>query len=883
MSQDKENENPLRKFDNVNLNEAFINSVMRIGGTEKGNDFLKDIAMTVVKKRPPRKKPPPRDPNVPYIAEKEVPIEDHVRLYKPGIEGGEAIFFGQCKGNPTEFSRHFNEITGQLINLDPITYLSMAQNLSFGITLQGLSENSYVKDVLIQPWDWQTYFDPKILWTDISMELLDVEKDKYKTTKVVPEAVERIDTVRKQFMIKLQNHMALYCPHGTIGSTSQIIVKEAPAVPERFGSYIKDKNQCVLRMYILKNWTEVFTCRNNDYMILLKRADWDYMAKNSEIYDSLWTTSKSDQVKELWKVLKKNGSAFGNTTIELEDSDEEGVMRNKNCKPSKEQQFLNNYKTWDSVHVINFYRVWLKENIMRRFTSMYFLPFGMGPKQVKELRKSSINYQALNKWRGFNTTPDMCEAESKLSKKLDLHGMGFDWYPKDTMMSFGEAVMWHIRSQWCNDVEDVYLYIRRFIAHMFHNPQEKVHGAVVVSGQEGCGKSVIASMICNTLPSGAGVWVQGSHMFQHFSPPGIEEALFLVLEEVENDSKERSIPSSLKVQVTESEQNIHLKNQHRRQAANFTHILMLTNHIDDILAARGNSRRFLMTRSASRTVGMKTFWDMFIAWAKEPLSLSSLVYEIWNTPGIEKWNSSDFPVTELLETQILSNMNSAEQWWFTCLKNKTQIDKIIADCRNFVDINESSDNEYSKLIGAPTLGESILGYYSTNPFPPKTMNILFAANEKLLDIVASVLLEDDTEWETVPAESDLYKHYTDYCRENNMKDKKSITEWIITLRNLLPGMETIYLTQNRSGIKSKRKYLILGNVNSCRAQFLSFYKWKMEVFTKDDNTSNVKIRNSIMYPFDTELRKLFENYVAPVSEDVMDVDEEYVPPIDTVD
>ena len=243
----------------------------------------------------------------------------------------------------------------------------------------------------------------------------------------------------------------------------------------------------------------------------------------------------------------------------------------------------------------------------------------------------------LNTWTGFAVEPD---------KKGDC-----------------SLFLEHVHDNIAQGNDDHYQRILAWMAKVVQRPRERTGIALVLTGGSGTGKSTLAKVL-------GGLYSRANHLtfnsYDSFTGDFNEELERCVLLSAEEavfaaDKRKQGILYDL---LTNCTLMVHPKGKAKRQADNWVHMIITSNH-DWACPARMDDRRFMVFHSAMpNTPEPRAYFDALYAQMDEQKGYSKLLY-ILQQFDLDAVDLRDIPQTKARLTQMVNSLESAQAYMFT--------------------------------------------------------------------------------------------------------------------------------------------------------------------------------------------------------------------------
>jgi hypothetical protein len=214
----------------------------------------------------------------------------------------------------------------------------------------------------------------------------------------------------------------------------------------------------------------------------------------------------------------------------------------------------------------------------------------------------------------------------------------------------------------CGSDHVLFAYLLDWLADLVQHPGRQSEVTVVLRGDEGCGKGILARAICRLLGQHGMHITNARHLVGSFNAH-LRDLVFLFADEAfyAGDKQHTGVLLTL---ISEPTLIIEGKYRNAIQTPNFLHIMMASNK-DWVVPASLRSRRWVMADVLPDRIGDH---DYFTAIQKELENggFSALLYDLLHR-DISRSNLRAVPVTAVLEDQRKRSLDTITAWWFDCL------------------------------------------------------------------------------------------------------------------------------------------------------------------------------------------------------------------------
>lgn len=314
----------------------------------------------------------------------------------------------------------------------------------------------------------------------------------------------------------------------------------------------------------------------------------------------------------------------GKTFVCREEFDDE--LRRYSLKTSTFADFKNfhsNQRVTVGEKGIGIGEAWIKSEYRRQYEKVVFRPQGETPPNC------------YNLWKGFAEDPKPG-----------------DWslYEK------------HLKEIICQGNEEHFQYLIGWMANAIQHPGEQGWSAVVLRGERGAGKGIVAQIFGSLFGQHYLQIFSSRHLVGHFNPH-FRDCIFLFVDEAfwAEDKKGESV---LKGLVTERIAVIEEKFKNIERLRNRLHIMMATNH-ERAVPAGAKERRFFVLDVASDKIGDKGYFKKILTQMEQGGS-AGLLYDLLKM-DLSDFDVRNVPDTEALNDQKKFSMDSHQSYWYELL------------------------------------------------------------------------------------------------------------------------------------------------------------------------------------------------------------------------
>lgn len=278
---------------------------------------------------------------------------------------------------------------------------------------------------------------------------------------------------------------------------------------------------------------------------------------------------------------------------------------------------------------------------------------------VRELAKEWLDWPLCRTFERVAFRPDGRVGEHTFNL---WRGLGIQPAPGDC------GLYWrHVFEVICSADDDLYLYVRRWLAHTVQFTAELPEVALVLRGLQGVGKGWFVRPLLEIFGSHA----LSVHSMEHVSGrfnSHLKDVILLFADEAFWGG-DRSREGLIKALVTERKRLVEPKNKDAQQVDAFTRLILATNSQWPV-AADWDDRRFLfLDVDGSHKEDAGYFGALAAQMANG--GTAALLHDLLNE-DLAGWHPRQKPQRSSgFDVKLLSS-SPAAQWWFECLRNGSQ-------------------------------------------------------------------------------------------------------------------------------------------------------------------------------------------------------------------
>ena len=259
-------------------------------------------------------------------------------------------------------------------------------------------------------------------------------------------------------------------------------------------------------------------------------------------------------------------------------------------------------------------------------------------------------------------------------------GYGVEPLPGENHLGF----LKHIQENICENTEEYYDYILKWMARAVQKPDSPGQTAIVLRGRQGTGKSFFANQFGHLF---------GRHYMQVSDPKHLvgsfnahlRDCVLLFGDEAfyAGDKKHESV---LKTLITEDLITIEAKGIDAESSQNCTHVILASNN-NWVVPAGADERRFFVLDVGTGRMQNSNYFRKIAEELKDK-GYNNLLYYLLKL-DISDFNVRIVPKTMALLEQKIFSLNADEEWWYNKLqeglwKNLVPKDEVYDDYINYL-------------------------------------------------------------------------------------------------------------------------------------------------------------------------------------------------------
>lgn len=249
-----------------------------------------------------------------------------------------------------------------------------------------------------------------------------------------------------------------------------------------------------------------------------------------------------------------------------------------------------------------------------------------------------------------------------------------------------KRIKYHLLFIICRQNKNIYRYMKRWLAFCLQKPGEQPEVVLVVSGDQGAGKSVFFKNYLRLFGRHSQTLSRQRDLFDRFGGTLLDEMVMLQVDEIDMSDKTKA--DQLKNLIGSHTRRREGKNQAITQTRMWANFVFTTNNRFCLPLESGPNRRFFHVHADNTKVGDKTYGKEFDEMFLKEKRLGLRVLFHWlshvslnpyvldsegkKTDQRAPWDSTP-PVTDELRSQILFNATEVEGWWLGALSRGSHV------------------------------------------------------------------------------------------------------------------------------------------------------------------------------------------------------------------
>ena len=316
-------------------------------------------------------------------------------------------------------------------------------------------------------------------------------------------------------------------------------------------------------------------------------------------------------------------------------TDTKGRKRISQVKPTQVRLRWANEKveipTKNGVKKVNKFDLWIASKNRREVRQIIFDPRPDAPEGY------------FNIWQGLKIEPKQAD-RPELIAGLELY-----WN--------------HWRLGLCSGDEAMYVYARKWLAHLVQRPWELPKTSLAIYGVQGAGKNVAFEPFRLILGEHFMPDESVSTTLEHFNSQSVYAVLMLFNENYWAGSK--ALEGPLKALVTEPTRRIERKHEQAYSIDNCLRCVFLSN-LDHIVPVGPHDRRYAVTKASDVFKGNSDHFDRIWKFAQNEAGAAAILYDLMQE-DLSNFDLTKIPHTAAKTEQRIYSMSPVQTYWHTKL------------------------------------------------------------------------------------------------------------------------------------------------------------------------------------------------------------------------
>jgi hypothetical protein len=226
----------------------------------------------------------------------------------------------------------------------------------------------------------------------------------------------------------------------------------------------------------------------------------------------------------------------------------------------------------------------------------------------------------------------------------------------------------HLKENICSGNEELYNYVRAWMANVVQTPGNRPGVALVLRGPQGTGKGIFAKGFGRLFAPHFAHITNSQQLVGRFN--ALLKKAVVVFADESFWAGDKQAEGTLNALVTEETHNIEQKGIDPISVRNFIHLIIASNH-DWVVQASSTARRWLPMDMNEAHLQDHAYFKAIEEQMNNGGS-EALLYELLHYDGsqVDLWT---VPKTAALEDQKVHSMTPVEKFWFGCLEAGSQI------------------------------------------------------------------------------------------------------------------------------------------------------------------------------------------------------------------
>jgi len=250
----------------------------------------------------------------------------------------------------------------------------------------------------------------------------------------------------------------------------------------------------------------------------------------------------------------------------------------------------------------------------------------------------------------------------------------------------------HICEVWCNDQQELFDYVTKWLAHLVQRPYKTGIALVVYLCKQGTGKSILAEWFANNV-IGIGNRTLAKNMGDLLSrfDGNLENKIVTILDEVGEHSSMWNDEAMLKSLITRTDYEVELKGQEKRSVKDFNNYIFTTN-CEMPIKVEGTDQHYCVLQCSDKYIGKyNEYFKPLIEQMNDPECGCHFFHWLANVSLVTNRNKfharTEIPKTECKQKMMAMILANVDLWFL----NLYQSFKAIFDGKtehNILDCNQ---------------------------------------------------------------------------------------------------------------------------------------------------------------------------------------------------
>ena len=359
----------------------------------------------------------------------------------------------------------------------------------------------------------------------------------------------------------------------------------------------------------------------------------DPIDPSGEYWDDSWMNGHSlwsyDEMKRMWERRSFKIVEGGNYIREEKEKrvvlTDRGV--NEAYKHLHYAQVAHSENGSATVRLVPFITRWVKDPKLRRYKSMVFRPPPM-----------TTPDEAFNIWNGFAAQRYVCAAGRIANPSSDA---------VRTVLDFFDIL--------CGRERAVVDYLLDWIAQIFQQPSKKTGIAILLKGEEGCGKNRCSDLVCRLLGSDKNLNTSSPKSTLYGDFTNLREGRFLIVINEASGADNFAANDKIKDMITSETFVCNAKCIHPYTIECFARFMFTTNN-DNCLKVESGSRRYQVIEVSSELKGNTEYFRRLSDIIDDPHSQHEFYLHLMSRDISGRDWINDRPLSSSFADMVIANL-----------------------------------------------------------------------------------------------------------------------------------------------------------------------------------------------------------------------------------